>query len=476
MRLGGARTRGGASLRRGGRPAPRGRLARAPDTPGVAVGAHPTGLTLGASSTSGDVREGSALPDLAARRGATSLRVAVGAAVISIVVGRGRGLGGGELAHGARGSAACPPCRSASRRSRSGSDTSSPSTPACSTCVAASGLLVAAQAVVAVPFVVRLVEPVLTATGVELREQAAALGASPWQAVRDVVLPVARAILGAGAFAFAVALGEFGATAFVARLDSPTMPIAIVACSPSRAPPRSGQAIGDERGADGRDGRDHRGDRPLPGRRRSAGSDGGRSDRRRRGRRGRYLHDRRLLRGVADRELGAGRHEHGVPLAHARTPLADLHRDLAGEHRHDRVGLPVSAIGPMPCAPCRQISWLQMRSVSNRTSVRAASSSNHTRSRMSRGFIAAQPTDRRLHCPATPSCHRGADRPTDEGEDRHVTTYSYSSESPADVKAGLLIVPVFQGPKPGPGGPGDRASRRPTPTRGSPGRRARRCS
>jgi len=32
-----------------------------------------------------------------------------------------------------------------------------------------------------------------------------------------------------------------------------------------------------------------------------------------------------------------------------------------------------------------------------------------------------------------------------------VTTYAYSSESPADVKAGLLIVPVFQGPKPGPG-------------------------
>ena len=86
----------------------------------------------------------------------------------------------------------------------------------------------AAQAVVAVPFVVRLVEPVLSATGMELREQAAALGASPWQTARDVLLPVAsRAILGAAAFAFAVALGEFGATEFVARLDSPTMPVAI---------------------------------------------------------------------------------------------------------------------------------------------------------------------------------------------------------------------------------------------------------
>jgi thiamine transport system permease protein len=90
-------------------------------------------------------------------------------------------------------------------------------------------LLVAAQAVVAVPFVVRLVEPVLASAGHDLSEQAAALGASPWQTARDVLLPVAsRAILGAAAFAFAVALGEFGATAFVARLDSPTMPVAIV--------------------------------------------------------------------------------------------------------------------------------------------------------------------------------------------------------------------------------------------------------
>lgn len=90
-------------------------------------------------------------------------------------------------------------------------------------------LLVAAQAVVALPFVVRMVEPVLSATRRDLSEQAAALGASPWQTVRDVLLPVAsRAIAGAAVFAFAVSLGEFGASAFVARLDAPTMPIAIV--------------------------------------------------------------------------------------------------------------------------------------------------------------------------------------------------------------------------------------------------------
>ena len=32
-----------------------------------------------------------------------------------------------------------------------------------------------------------------------------------------------------------------------------------------------------------------------------------------------------------------------------------------------------------------------------------------------------------------------------------MTTYSYSSESATDVRVGLLIVPVFEGPKPGPG-------------------------
>ena len=32
-----------------------------------------------------------------------------------------------------------------------------------------------------------------------------------------------------------------------------------------------------------------------------------------------------------------------------------------------------------------------------------------------------------------------------------MTTFSYASEAPAAVKAGLLIVPVFEGPRPGPG-------------------------
>ena len=70
---------------------------------------------------------------------------------------------------------------------------------------------------------------------------------------------------------------------------------------------------------------------------------------------------------------------------------------------------------------------------------------------MSRGFIAAQPTSRADTLPGNARPPRRPIETHDEGAERHVTTYAYSSESPADVKAGLLIVPVFQGPKPGPG-------------------------
>ena len=33
-----------------------------------------------------------------------------------------------------------------------------------------------------------------------------------------------------------------------------------------------------------------------------------------------------------------------------------------------------------------------------------------------------------------------------------MTTYSYSGDAPAKIRTGLLVVPVFQGPAPGPGG------------------------
>jgi thiamine transport system permease protein len=85
-----------------------------------------------------------------------------------------------------------------------------------------------AQALVGVPFVVRVMLPVLRAVDDRLRQAAAVLGASPRRVWREVDLPlVRRALLVAAGFAFAVSLGEFGATVFLARPDNPTLPVAV---------------------------------------------------------------------------------------------------------------------------------------------------------------------------------------------------------------------------------------------------------
>jgi thiamine transport system permease protein len=85
-----------------------------------------------------------------------------------------------------------------------------------------------AQALVAIPFVVRALVPALRAADVRLREAAAVLGASPGRIRRELELPLlARPLAVAAGLAFAVALGEFGATVFVSRADWPTVPVAI---------------------------------------------------------------------------------------------------------------------------------------------------------------------------------------------------------------------------------------------------------
>ncbi|GAB4086652.1 iron ABC transporter permease [Myceligenerans cantabricum] len=85
-----------------------------------------------------------------------------------------------------------------------------------------------AQAVVAVPLVVRTVLPVLRAIDPRLREVAGTLGASPGAVLRTVDLPLAARSLGlAVGFAFAVSLGEFGATSFLVRPQSDTLPVVI---------------------------------------------------------------------------------------------------------------------------------------------------------------------------------------------------------------------------------------------------------
>lgn len=91
------------------------------------------------------------------------------------------------------------------------------------------GLLIAAQALVATPLVVRVLAPVLE--GIDPRQSAAAatLGASPLHTVVRVVFPRMRAALASAAgLAFAVAVGEFGASVFLARPGTPTLPTAIM--------------------------------------------------------------------------------------------------------------------------------------------------------------------------------------------------------------------------------------------------------
>jgi thiamine transport system permease protein len=85
-----------------------------------------------------------------------------------------------------------------------------------------------AQAVVAVPLVIRTVLPVLRAIDERQREAAAVLGASPRRVFGAVDLPVLGRSAGlAVGFAFAVSLGEFGATSFLARPEHPTLPVVI---------------------------------------------------------------------------------------------------------------------------------------------------------------------------------------------------------------------------------------------------------
>ncbi len=85
------------------------------------------------------------------------------------------------------------------------------------------------QALVAMPIVVRVVLPVLRSIDPRLKDVAATLGASPVRAWVTVDGPLAlRAGAVAAALAAAVSLGEFGATAFLVRADTPTVPVQIV--------------------------------------------------------------------------------------------------------------------------------------------------------------------------------------------------------------------------------------------------------
>lgn len=85
-----------------------------------------------------------------------------------------------------------------------------------------------AHTLVAFPFTVRSLTPALRSIEPRLRQAAATLGATPGQVIRYIDLPlIGRAMLVAATFAFTISLGEFGATAVIARPEYATIPIAI---------------------------------------------------------------------------------------------------------------------------------------------------------------------------------------------------------------------------------------------------------
>ncbi len=89
-------------------------------------------------------------------------------------------------------------------------------------------LIPIAHSLVALPFVVRTLQPALASIPASLRQAAAVMGASPWRVWLEVDLPiVARAALVSAIFSFTISLGEFGATSFLARPEYPTLPVAI---------------------------------------------------------------------------------------------------------------------------------------------------------------------------------------------------------------------------------------------------------
>jgi len=93
----------------------------------------------------------------------------------------------------------------------------------------ASPLLVPiAHALVALPLVTRSLAAPIASLDPRLREAAAALGARPLAAWRSIDLPVlGRAIASAGVFAFTVSIGEFAASALLARPEYAPIPVVI---------------------------------------------------------------------------------------------------------------------------------------------------------------------------------------------------------------------------------------------------------
>lgn len=101
-----------------------------------------------------------------------------------------------------------------------------------------------AQAVVAIPMVARTMVPTLRAIDPRQREAARALGASPERVLTTIDGPyLLRCGLVSAGFALAISMGEFGATSFLARPQTATLPVAIFALASRPSPTEQGMAM-----------------------------------------------------------------------------------------------------------------------------------------------------------------------------------------------------------------------------------------
>lgn len=105
-------------------------------------------------------------------------------------------------------------------------------------------LIPIAQALVALPLVVRTLLPVLRAIDHQLKFAAQSLGASPLVVLRTVDLPMMGRSAGlALGFAFATSLGEFGATSFLVRPGEQTLPVVVAELIGHQAPGSYGAGL-----------------------------------------------------------------------------------------------------------------------------------------------------------------------------------------------------------------------------------------
>ena len=84
------------------------------------------------------------------------------------------------------------------------------------------------HAIISLPFVIRVIQPAIQAIPENLHYAAVTLGVPRNRLWRIIDLPLIKGpLITAAIYAFAISLGEFGATSFLSRPEYPTMPLAI---------------------------------------------------------------------------------------------------------------------------------------------------------------------------------------------------------------------------------------------------------